>query len=64
LVLYLAGQTKGEVARLWLYLFVPISLIAAPTARALIQPPGRGFLLFCSMQLFIAWLTFMNMDFG
>ena len=64
LVLYLAGQTRGEVARLWLYLFVPISLIAAPTARALVQPPGRGFLLFCSMQLFIAWLTFMNMDFG
>jgi hypothetical protein len=64
LVLYLAGQTKGEVARLWLYLFVPISLIAAPTARAIIYPPGRGFLLFCSMQLFIAWLTFMNMDFG
>jgi hypothetical protein len=63
LVLYVAGQTQGEVARLWLFLFVPISLITAPTARTLIYPPARGFLLLFSMQLFIAFLTFMNMDF-
>ena len=63
LVLYAVGQTQGEVARLWLFLFVPITLISAPTARLLTQPPTRGFLTVCLMQILIAFLTFMNMDF-
>ena len=63
LLLYVMGQTRGEVARLWLFLLVPVSLIAAPSVRKFFRPSIRGFMWLFSMQMLIAVLTFMNMDF-
>jgi len=62
-VLYLVGQTRGEVARLWLFLLAPISLVAAPTARSLTRLHPSCIQLVFAMQVLISFLTFMNMDF-
>jgi hypothetical protein len=63
MVLFLAGQARGEVARLWLFLFVPISLFAAPLVRSMNDLKTNRLRWMLAMQLLISVFTFLNMDF-
>lgn len=59
----IVGQTRGEVARLWLFVVAPFSIVAAGSLRRLSPVRSLGVQVVFVVQLFIAFLTYMNMDF-
>ena len=61
--LNLLGQTRGEVARLWIFLLPPIAVVAISEARQLTRPRDTGIQTAFALQLLLAFFTFMNMDF-
>lgn len=60
---FLGGQTTGEVARLWLFMFVPISVVAAMCGQNLNRATSGRLLTILGLQLLVTYVTFMNMDF-
>lgn len=59
----IVGQTRGEVARLWLFLVAPFSIVAAGSLCRLPQSRNLGVQVVFATQLMIAMATYMNMDF-
>lgn len=61
--LNLLGQTRGETARLWIFLLAPIALVAIYEARRLTRPRYTGIETTFALELLVAFSIFMNMDF-
>lgn len=62
-LLNIFGQTRGEVARLWIFLLPPISLFSAIESRSLFgKNTMLGVYLLITLQLASVWIMFKYQD--
>lgn len=62
-ILNLAGQTRGEVGRLWVFLLPGIALASSPETLKLLKSPFQSFALYFVTQLWSASLVFYYIHF-
>lgn len=62
--LNLAGQTRSEVARLWLFLLPVMAIFIAREARLLLRRKGSALVILVLIQLVTTFLLFAYQDFG
>ncbi|NPV85025.1 MAG: hypothetical protein HPY45_03315 [Anaerolineae bacterium] len=62
-LLNIFGQTRGEVARLWIFLLPPITLFSAVESRSLFgKNTMLGIYLIVALQLLSTWIMFKYQD--
>ena len=63
LILNLAGQTRSEVGRLWVFLLPGLALVSFPETLKLLKNPFQSFALYFISQLWSASLVFYYIHF-